>query len=446
MRDDKHMDINDITNNHASCVGCGCSHCTGNRSGKLDTYDYLYDIPDTTTAATDESDKYVEVSFKNTRKGFYVNSLDLPLKKGDLVAVEANPGHDIGTVSLTGKLVQIQMRNKRIKTDAPPLKVFREAKPNDLERYKEAKAKEQWTMIRSRQIAKSLGLEMKIGDVEYQGDGLKAIFYYIADRRVDFRQLIRELANEFRIKVEMRQIGARQEAGLIGGIGPCGRQLCCSGWMTNFRSVSTNAARIQDISPNPQKLAGQCAKLKCCLNYEVNTYYEAQGLLPSKSIELRTKNGIYQHYKADILAQQITYVPIDSPRSMDEAVMISTERAMEIIDMNNRGEEPFSLHSNTEDRHSLSYRKDSKDILVDSSLTRFDAPQKEQKSKRRKRNSRKQQAQGRREPEQDQASEKVMKNDTERSEQRMRKKSGRSPKHNRGPRNQPKQRPDHSAI
>lgn len=440
------MNTNDITNNCTSCVGCGCSQCTGNRSGKLETYDYLYDIPETTTTTVKESDKYVEVSFKNTRKGFYINSLNLPLEKGDLVAVEANPGHDIGTVSLTGKLVQIQMRNKRIKTDNPPLKVFRKAKPNDLERYKEAKAKEQWTMIRSRQIAKSLGLDMKIGDVEYQGDGLKAIFYYIADRRVDFRQLIRELANEFRIKVEMRQIGARQEAGLIGGIGPCGRQLCCSGWMTNFRSVSTNAARIQDISPNPQKLAGQCAKLKCCLNYEVNTYYEAQGLLPNKNTELRTQNGTYRHYKADILAQQITYVPIDSPRSMDEAVVISTDRAMEIIDMNDRGEEPYSLHSNTEDLHPLSLRKESKDILVDSSLTRFDAPKKEQRSKRRKRNNRKKQAQGRqnqeKEAEQNQGSEKVIKGTAERSQQRTRKKGGRNQKRNQDQEAQPKQRPD----
>ena len=440
------MNTNDITNNCTSCVGCGCSQCTGNRSGKLETYDYLYDIPETATTTVKESDKYVEVSFKNTRKGFYINSLNLPLEKGDLVAVEANPGHDIGTVSLTGKLVQIQMRNKRIKTDNPPLKVFRKAKPNDLERYKEAKAKEQWTMIRSRQIAKSLGLDMKIGDVEYQGDGLKAIFYYIADRRVDFRQLIRELANEFRIKVEMRQIGARQEAGLIGGIGPCGRQLCCSGWMTNFRSVSTNAARIQDISPNPQKLAGQCAKLKCCLNYEVNTYYEAQGLLPNKNIELRTQNGTYRHYKADILAQQITYVPIDSPRSMDEAVVISTDRAMEIIDMNNRGEEPYSLLSNTEDLHPLSLRKESKDILVDSSLTRFDAPKKEQRSKRRKRNNRKKQAQGRenkeKETEQNQGSEKVIKGTAERSQQRTRKKGGRNQKRNQDQEAQPKQRTD----
>lgn len=440
------MNTNDITNNCTSCVGCGCSQCTGNRSGKLETYDYLYDIPETATTTVKESDKYVEVSFKNTRKGFYINSLNLPLEKGDLVAVEANPGHDIGTVSLTGKLVQIQMRNKRIKTDNPPLKVFRKAKPNDLERYKEAKSKEQWTMIRSRQIAKSLGLDMKIGDVEYQGDGLKAIFYYIADRRVDFRQLIRELANEFRIKVEMRQIGARQEAGLIGGIGPCGRQLCCSGWMTNFRSVSTNAARIQDISPNPQKLAGQCAKLKCCLNYEVNTYYEAQGLLPNKNTELRTQNGTYRHYKADILAQQITYVPIDSPRSMDEAVVISTDRAMEIIDMNNRGEEPYSLLSNTEDLHPLSLRKESKDILVDSSLTRFDAPKKEQRSKRRKRNNRKKQAQGRqnqeKEAEQNQGSKKVIKGTAERSQQRTRKKGGRSQKRNQDQEAQPKQRPD----
>ena len=214
----------------------------------------------------------MEVQFKNTRKGYYLNSSKIPLEKGDLVAVEASPGHDIGTVTLTGKLVLLQMKKSNVRTGEgnEPKKVYRKAKPTDIEKYEEAKAKEHATMIRSRQIAADLGLNMKIGDVEYQGDGNKAIFYYIADERVDFRQLIKVLAEAFRVRIEMKQIGARQEAGRIGGIGPCGRELCCSSWMTSFVSVATGAARYQDISMNPQKLAGQCAKLKCCINYEVD--------------------------------------------------------------------------------------------------------------------------------------------------------------------------------
>ena len=217
----------------------------------------------------------VEVQFKNTRKGYYKNSVHLRLEKGDVVAVEGNPGHDIGVVSLTGRLVLLQMKKNGVKLDNPDLKrVYRKAKPNDLEKYKEAKAREHSTMLRARKIAEDLHLNMKIGDVEYQGDGNKAIFYYIADDRVDFRQLIKVLAEVFRVRIEMKQIGARQEAGRIGGIGPCGRQLCCSSWMSNFVSVATSAARFQDISLNPQKLAGQCAKLKCCLNFEVDAYVE----------------------------------------------------------------------------------------------------------------------------------------------------------------------------
>ena len=240
------------------CKGCG------RQDKQLNTYDWLADIPGNT-----EEQEMVEVQFKNTRKGYYKNSNKLKLEKGDIVAVEASPGHDIGTVTLTGRLVPLQMRKANIKPDAEIKRIYRKAKPVDMEKYEEAKAKEHDTMIRSRQIAKNLNLDMKIGDVEYQGDGNKAIFYYIADERVDFRQLIKVLAEAFRVRIEMKQIGARQEAGRIGGIGPCGRELCCATWMTNFVSVSTSAARYQDISLNPQKLAGQCAKLKCCLKYEV---------------------------------------------------------------------------------------------------------------------------------------------------------------------------------
>ena len=247
------------------CKGCG------RQDKQLNTYDWLADVPD----YSDMQD-IVEVQFKNTRKGYYRNSNKLKLEKGDIVAVEASPGHDIGVVTLTGRLVPLQVKKANLKPDAEIKRIYRKAKPIDLEKYEEAKAKEHDTMIRSRQIALNLNLNMKIGDVEYQGDGNKAIFYYIADERVDFRQLIKVLAETFRVRIEMKQIGARQEAGRIGGIGPCGRELCCATWMTNFISVSTSAARYQDISLNPQKLAGQCAKLKCCLNYEVDVYVESQ--------------------------------------------------------------------------------------------------------------------------------------------------------------------------
>ena len=247
------------------CKGCS------RQNNKLNTYDYMADIP-----GNGEESDMVEVQFKNTRKGYFRNSNKLKLEKGDIVAVEANPGHDIGTVTLTGRLVPLQMRKVNFKADTEIKRVYRKAKAVDMEKYDEAKAKEHATMIHARQIALSLNLNMKIGDVEYQGDGNKAIFYYIADERVDFRQLIKVLAEAFKVRIEMKQIGARQEAGRIGGIGPCGRELCCATWMTSFVSVSTNAARFQDISLNPQKLAGQCAKLKCCLNYEVDDYVESQ--------------------------------------------------------------------------------------------------------------------------------------------------------------------------
>lgn len=338
----------------------GCSKIQNN---KLNTYDWLCDVPDAANA-TD----YVEVQFKNTRKGYYLNSSKIPLEKGDLVAVEASPGHDIGTVTLTGKLVLLQMKKNNVRTGEgnEPKKVYRKAKPTDIEKYEEAKAKEHATMIRSRQIAADLGLNMKIGDVEYQGDGNKAIFYYIADERVDFRQLIKVLAEAFRVRIEMKQIGARQEAGRIGGIGPCGRELCCATWMTSFVSVSTSAARFQDISLNPQKLAGQCAKLKCCLNYEVDCYVEAQKRLPSREITLETKDGEFFFFKADILSNQITY---SSDKNIPaNLVTISGRRAFEIIGLNRRGIKPDSL---IEETH-RSEPKKPVDLLEQESLTRFD--------------------------------------------------------------------------
>ena len=304
-----------------------CAKGCGRQDNKLNTFDWLADIPE-----NGELCDMVEVQFKNTRKGYYKNSNNIKLEKGDVVAVEASPGHDIGTVTLTGRLVPLQMKKANLKPDVEIKRIYRKVKPVDMEKYEEAKAKEHATMIRSRQIAASLNLNMKIGDVEYQGDGNKAIFYYIADERVDFRQLIKVLAEAFRVRIEMKQIGARQEAGRIGGIGPCGRELCCATWMTSFVSVSTNAARIQDISLNPQKLAGQCAKLKCCLNYEVDAYVECQKRMPSREIALETKDGTFYFFKSDILKGLVTYST--DKNFAANIVTITGKRAFEIINMN----------------------------------------------------------------------------------------------------------------
>ena len=345
---------------HNGSGGLCCKSC-GRQDKQLNTYDWLADIP----GNAEESDM-VEVQFKNTRKGYFRNSNKIPLEKGDIVAVEATPGHDIGVVTLTGRLVPLQMRKANIKSEADIKRIYRKAKPVDMDKYNEAKAREHSTMIRARQIALDLNLNMKIGDVEYQGDGNKAIFYYIADERVDFRQLIKVLADAFHVRIEMKQIGARQEAGRIGGIGPCGRELCCATWMTSFVSVSTSAARYQDISLNPQKLAGQCAKLKSCLNYEVDCYVEAQKRLPSKEIELETKDGVFYFFKADILSNQITYSTDKSiPANL---VTISGRRAFEVIGLNKRGIKPESL---LEETHRTEPKKPV-DLLEQESLTRFD--------------------------------------------------------------------------
>lgn len=353
------------------CFG-GC----GRQNNKLNTYDWLADIP----GNADEQD-IVEVQFKNTRKGYFKNSNHLALEKGDIVAVEASPGHDIGTVTLTGRLVPLQMRKANIKPDTEIRRIYRKAKPVDMEKYEEAKSREHDTMIRSRKIAEDLGLQMKIGDVEYQGDGNKAIFYYIADERVDFRQLIKVLAEAFRVRIEMKQIGARQEAGRIGGIGPCGRELCCATWMTNFISVSTSAARFQDISLNPQKLAGQCAKLKCCLNYEVDAYVECQKRLPSKEITLETADATYFYFKADILKNTITY-STDKSFLANEAT-ITARRAFEIINMNKRGEKPEKLVEEYNEREA----KQPKDLLEQESLTRFDKSKNSKGKKKKQKNN-----------------------------------------------------------
>ena len=350
--------------------GCdrGLGRCACGRQDKqLNTYDWLADVP----GNTDTTD-LVEVQFKNTRKGYYHNVNNIDLKKGDLVAVEASPGHDIGVVTLTGQLVKLQIKKANLKSADDIKRIYRIAKQTDMDKYHEAKAREHQTMIESRQIAKRLGLQMKIGDVEYQGDGNKAIFYYIADERVDFRQLIKDLAAAFHVRIEMKQIGARQEAGRIGGTGPCGRELCCATWMKNFSSVSTTAARYQDISPNPTKLAGMCAKLKCCLNYEVDNYIEAGRKLPQRDTILQTLDADYFLFKSDILSGMVTYstekkIPVN-------LVTISAERAKEIISMNERGEKPDSLSDNGQDS-----KKKPTDLLADADLSRFDKSKKKKK-------------------------------------------------------------------
>ena len=358
------------------CLRGLCARGCGRSNRPLNTYDYLADMP-----GNDEWTDLVEVQFKNTRKGYFHNENHLPLVIGDMVAVEASPGHDIGVVTLTGQLVPLQMKKANLKPGTEIRRIYRKARPVDLEKYEEAKAREQDTMIRSRQIAKDLELNMKIGDVEYQGDGNKAIFYYIADARVDFRKLIKVLAEEFHVRIEMKQIGARQEAGRIGGFGPCGRELCCATWMKNFNSVSTAAARFQDISPNPQKLAGQCAKLKCCLNYEADAYVEAFRQLPPRDVQLETADATYFYFKADILAQQITYST--DKRLAANLVTISVQRAHQIIELNKAGERPLYLEEQGPQEPQRPI-----DLVEQEDLTRFDRNRKKKNRKQRDRNDR----------------------------------------------------------
>ena len=347
-----------------------------NHYTQLNVCDYMADIPNNT-----ESTDLVEVQFKNTRKGYYHNSNGLELKKGDIVAVEGNPGHDIGIVTLTGTLAALQVKKANLKSEEEIKRVYRLAKEGDMEKYEQAKAREHQTMIESRQIAKDLGLEMKIGDVEYQGDGNKAIFYYIADGRVDFRQLIKVLAEVFHVRIEMKQIGARQEAGRIGGFGPCGRELCCSTWIKSFTSVGTAAARFQNLSLNPQKLAGQCAKLKCCMNYEVDQYMEAGRKLPHRDIVLNTQEGEWFFFKADILAGLVSYS--SDKHFAANITTITAERAMEIIAQNKRGEKPVTLSKDTNKEKARPI-----DLATQEDLGRFDAQLASKKKKKKKKNKR----------------------------------------------------------
>lgn len=349
-------------------------------SGKLNIFDWLNDIPQGI-----KKDEIFEIRFKNTRKGYFYNSNGIRLNTGDIVAVEASPGHDIGIISLKGPLVLHQLKKLRMTPNEELKVIYRKAKPNDIEKWKEAIGMETETMIESRKIASDLNLNMKIGDVEYQGDRTKAIFYYIADERVDFRQLIKVLADRFKVRVEMRQIGARQEAGRIGGIGSCGRELCCATWINNFVSVTTNAARYQELSLNPQKLAGQCGKLKCCLNYELDSYMDERKDFPSTEIHLETSAGRAVHIKTDVFRRMMWYLV--QGNEVTSLIPVSVERVKEIIGLNKNGKKvdlvaekmPVLKAENLEFEN----------VVGQDSLTRFDQQnERRKKKKRRKKNPR----------------------------------------------------------
>lgn len=345
-----------------------------NSKHMLPVVDYLSDLPE-----NEQRTDMVEVQFKNTRKGYYKNVNHLPIKKGMKVAVEGNPGHDVGEVTLVGQLVILQMRKNRIDVNNFEARsVYRIATESDLEKAEEAHQREHETMIKARAIAKEMKLEMKVGDVEYQGDGQKAIFYYIADGRVDFRQLIRVYADTFHIRVEMKQIGARQEAGRIGGTGPCGRELCCSTWMTQFNSVSTGAARIQNLSPNPQKLAGQCAKLKCCLQYEVPIYEDALKAFPDRRIPLQTQDATWYYFASDPLKGEITYST--DPHQPVNLQVLTPVQAKAIIEANEHGRKPVNLggKQTTMESSEIGYVN----VVGQDEVNRFDRPRKNRENTR----------------------------------------------------------------
>ena len=344
---------------------------------KLEDFNWLEGIPE------DSSKNIFEVRFKNTRKLFYRNESGQLIKEGDLVVVEAQTGHDVGIVTLAGPLVFRQMARHKYNPETYEYKkIYRKAKILDIERWQEAIAREHETMIRARQIAAGLGLDMKIGDVEFQGDGTKAIFYYIADERVDFRQLIKDFAAEFNIRIEMKQIGARQEAGLIGGLGVCGRPLCCSGHMSDFQSITTQAARCQDLSLNPQKLAGQCSKLKCCINYEASVYVDAQKDMPQVREPLEFKDGKAWLVKTDIL-RGVMYFSYDRD-SLAKIWPLSFAEVREIISLNHKGIMPESL----QDRDEGPKETDFVSALGDDSITRFDERKKKKRNNRNRQNRR----------------------------------------------------------
>ncbi len=358
--------------NNGTCGKDGCN--------KLTVFDWLSNM---SLPGDQEPFKGVEVRFKNGRKHFYKNSENLPLYMGDVVATEAQSGHDIGIVTLTGELVKVQMKKKKIKENVEELpKIYRKATQKDIDIWQKVRAKEPEIQKRSREIAIHLGLKMKISDIEYQGDGSKTTFYYTAEERVDFRQLIRDFASAFSTRVEMKQVGFRQEAARLGGIGSCGRELCCSTWLTDFRSVKTSAARYQQLSLNPQKLAGQCGKLKCCLNYELDTYLDALKDIPKSDVKLHTEKGIAICQKTDIFKRILWY---GYEKQSVNWIQISVEKANEIIALNKKGKKVYSLEDYAIEEK-VSDNKIFENVVGQDSLTRFDKPK--QKNNNRRRNNR----------------------------------------------------------
>ncbi len=360
-------------------LSCKNKHCCGTR--KLNVYDWLADMRPKALA-----NELVEVQFKNTRKEYFRNTNTLPIHQGDIVVVESVSGYDIGQVSVIGELVEKQMKKNRVNLAKYTIrKIYRKANEEDMTKYEAAKAREHDTMLRSRQIAKDLNLNMKIGDVDFQGDGTRAIFYYIANEWVDFRELIKVLANTFRIRIEMKQIGARQEAGLIGGIGSCGRELCCSSWMTNFKSVSTHTARYQDLPVNPQKITGQCAKLKCCLNYELDTYLEAQKEIPRANIPLEFEDMTYFHFKTDLLRKTLSYS--SEKGTMCNLITLTAKQVKEVLAANKQGKKPPLPQTVNQQLNPQDSGLDYANVIGQDDLTRFDKNKKPKKSRRRPKNT-----------------------------------------------------------
>ncbi|MFT5761299.1 MAG: cell fate regulator YaaT (PSP1 superfamily), partial [Polaribacter sp.] len=366
-----------VPNGCKSNGNCGTGGSCGSGS-KLDIFDWLSNM---TLPNGETHFNIYEVRFKNGRKHFFKNTENLTLSMGDVVAVESSPGHDIGTISLGGELVKVQLKKKNIKEDSEEiLKIYRKASQKDIDIWQSYREKEQETQRRGREILGRLGLKMKLSDVEYQGDGNKATFYYTADERVDFRQLIRDLASAFSIRVEMKQVGLRQEAARLGGIGSCGRELCCSTWLTDFRKVNTAAARYQQLSLNPLKLAGQCGKLKCCLNFELDTYLDALKDFPKQEKVLKTENGDAVFVKMDIFKRALWYTYKDNSFKWFK---LSLDQVLEIIELNKNNEEAAPLEDYESDIAEV-VKVDFENVVGQDSLTRFDAPK--QKKGRRKNN------------------------------------------------------------
>ena len=372
-----------------ACTNCstkgglpgGCKNngaCKTGNCGKLPIFDWLANME---LPSGQEPINHYEVRFKNGRKEFFLNKNDLTLNLGDVVAVESSPGHDIGVLSLKGELVRLQMRKKKVDMGSEDIKVlYRHASEKDIEKWQLAQSREKEAMYRTRDLAVKLNLSMKIGDVEFQGDNNKAIFYYTADGRVDFRELIKQMAEEFKIRIEMRQIGARQEAQRMGGIGSCGRELCCSTWLSDFRSVNTSAARYQQLSLNPQKLAGQCGKLKCCLNYELDSYMDALKDFPDTNLKLKTKKGNAFMQKMDIFRRKMWYSYFETPSHFVE---LKLDKVLDIIAANEKEELPHSLEVYVQEVI-VEAKPDYENVVGQDSITRFDKKSADRRPSRKK--------------------------------------------------------------